>query len=118
MRSDPPVRQLDQPRMPVQRRIANQVRRFALLWAAATAGIIVAIVATSLATAMYRSDASDRASAGGHAQAAATALLGSIQQEMNHRLAWQLSHEPRDADALAADRAATKRDIARFPGTV
>src|SRR5439155_539642 len=82
-----------------QPRIANQVRRFALLWAVATAGVIVALVATSVATAVYRSDAADRATAGDHAQAAATALLGSIQQEMNHRLAWQLSHDARDASA-------------------
>ena len=118
MRSDSPVRQLDQPRVPAQPRIANQVRRFALLWAVATAGIIVAIVATSVATGIYRSDASHRATAGDHAQAAATALLGSIQQEMNHRLAWQLSHDARDANALTADRAATKRGIARFARTV
>src|SRR4249919_4231600 len=118
MRSDPPVRQLDQPHVPAQPRIANQVRRFALLWAVATAGVIVAIAATSVATAVYRADATHRATAGDHAQAAATALLGSIQQEMNHRLAWQLSHDARDANALTADRAATKRGIARFARTV
>ncbi len=118
MRSDPPVRQLDQPRVPAQPRISSQVRRFALLWALATAGVLVAIAATSVATGVYRSHASDRASAGDRAQAAATALLGSIQQEMNHRLAWQLSHDARDADALTADRVATRRGIARFAAAI
>ena len=74
MRSDPPVRQLDQPRVPAQPRSSSQVRRFALLWALATAGVLVAILVTSVATGVYRSHASDRASAGDHAQAAATAL--------------------------------------------
>lgn len=114
MRSDPPVRQLDQPRVPAQPRTSSQVRRFALLWALATAGVIVAITATSVATATYRSDASRRAAAADRAQAAATALLGAIQQEMNHRLAWELSHDARDANALSADRPVTRRGIDRF----
>jgi diguanylate cyclase (GGDEF)-like protein len=118
MRSNPPVRQLDEPRLPAHPRTSSQVRRFALLWALATAGVIIAIVVTSVTTGMYRSDASDEATASDHAQAAATALLGSIQQEMNHRLAWELSHDPRDADAVTADRVATKRGIARFGRTI
>ena len=85
-----------------------------MLWALATAGVIVAIACTSVATSVYRTDASDRARAGDHAQAAATALLGSIQQEMNHRLAWELSGGARDAGALSADRTATRQGIARF----
>jgi diguanylate cyclase (GGDEF)-like protein len=118
MRSDPPVRQLDQPRVPAEPRISSQVRRFALLWALAAAGVIIAIVCTSVATSVYRSDASGRARAGHHAQAAATALLGSIQQEMNHRLGWELSHDPRDASTLNTDRAGTRRGIARFARAV
>jgi hypothetical protein len=85
-----------------------------MLWALATAGVIVAIACTSVATSVYRMDASDRARADDHAQAAATALLGSIQQEMNHRLAWELSGGARDAGALSADRTATRQGIARF----
>jgi diguanylate cyclase (GGDEF)-like protein len=104
--------------VPAQPRTSSQVRRFALLWAIATAGVIVAISCTSVATAIYRSSASHRAAAGDHAQAAATALLGSIQQEMNSRLAWELSHDARDAKALTTDRAATRQGIARLAGAL
>ncbi|HET7170807.1 MAG TPA: GGDEF domain-containing protein [Gaiellales bacterium] len=118
MRSDPPVRQLDQPRLPVPARTSHQVRRFAVLWALATAGVLAAIVGTSVAAGSYRSDASDRATAADSAQAAATALLGSIQQEMNHRLAWELSHDTADANALSADQPETRRGIAGFTQAV
>jgi diguanylate cyclase (GGDEF)-like protein len=89
-----------------------------LLWALATASVLIAIACTSVATSVYRSDASHRAAAGDHAQAAATALLGSIQQEMNHRFAWELSRDPRDGNALSDDRAVTRRGIARFAQAV
>ncbi len=118
MRSDPPVRQLDQPRLPVPPRTSHQVRRFALLWALATAGVLVAIVATNVAAGFYRSDATDRSTTADTAQAAATALLGSIQQEMNHRLAWELSHDAADSSALSADRPETRLGIARLARTV
>jgi diguanylate cyclase (GGDEF)-like protein len=118
MRSDPPVRRLDQPRLPVPPRTSHQVRRFAVLWALATAGVLVVVVATSVAAGFYRSGASGRAADADTAQAAATALLGSMQREMNHRLAWELSRDPADATALAADRPATRRGIARFSNAV
>ena len=71
-----------------------------MLWALATAGVIVAIAAPAWRRASTARMRQTGRRAGDHAQAAATALLGSIQQEMNHRLAWQLSHDARDADAL------------------
>jgi diguanylate cyclase (GGDEF)-like protein len=118
MRSDSPVRQHDQPRLPVHPRTSIQVRRFAVLWALATAGVLTALILTSVTTGFHRSDAADRATAADSAQAAATALLGSIQQEMNHRLAWELSRDPREARALAADRPQTRRGIASFARAV
>ena len=90
-----------------------------LLWALATAGVIVAIAATSVATGIYRSRrVGSRDAPATEPRPRRRRLLGSIQQEMNHRLAWQLSHDPRDADALIADRAATRRGIARFAGAI
>jgi diguanylate cyclase (GGDEF)-like protein len=118
MRSDSPVRQLDPSRLPVPARTSHQVRRFAVLWALATAGVLAAVVATTVAAGTYRSDASDRAQRADSAQAAATALLGSIQQEMTHRLAWELSRDAADAAALSADRPETRRGIIRFARTV
>jgi hypothetical protein len=76
MRSDSPVRQHDQPRLPVHPRTSIQVRRFAVLWALATAGVLTALILTSVTTGFHRSDAADRATAADSAQAAATALLG------------------------------------------
>ena len=89
-----------------------------MLWALATAGVLVALVATSVTTGFYQSDATGRAAAADAAQAAATTLVASIQQEMNHRLAWELSRDPRDASALAADRPETRRGIVRFARAV
>jgi hypothetical protein len=97
MRSDPPVRQLDQPRVPAPPRTSGQVRRFAVLWALAAAGVLAVVMLTSVGADSYRSEAARRATAADTAQSAATSLLGSM---------------------VAAERPETRRGITRFAGAV
>src|SRR5689334_13078005 len=71
MRSDPPVRQLDQPRVPAPARTSGQVRRFAVLWGLAASIALVVIILTSVGAYVYRSAADGRARAADAAEATA-----------------------------------------------
>jgi diguanylate cyclase (GGDEF)-like protein len=72
MRSDPPVRQLDQPRAPALLRTSGQVRRFAVLWGVAAALVLGLIIVTSVGADIYRADAA------GHARAATATRVADL----------------------------------------
>ena len=94
-------------------RTAGQVRRYAVLWALATAGVLVALLLTSIGAGAYRSEAAGRARTAHAAEAAAVQRLTSTTPTAGRaarlaatasRLAAEAGHA--DADASAAARVA------------
>lgn len=118
MPSESPVRQLAGARTPIHDRVSAQVRRFALLWAAAALGVVAAIILARIASGAYEDQARQRATAVDRVQAAATALLGTMQTEMNDRLVWEISQNPDQARTLGAESAATQAAVAHFAQTL
>jgi diguanylate cyclase (GGDEF)-like protein len=112
MRSDSPVRQLDQPRLPVPPRTAVQIRRYAVLWSLAAAVALVLVILTSAGADRYRSDAAGRARAAHAAEAAAlhqwTSAPPGAPATRLAATAGRLSADAAraDADASAANRSA------------
>src|SRR5919204_182023 len=118
MPSESPVRQLAGARTPIHDRVSAQVRRFALLWAAAALGVVAAIILARIASGAYEDQARQRATAVDRVQAAATGLLGTMQTEMNDRLVWEISQNPDQARTLGAESAATQAAVAHFAQTL
>src|SRR5919198_1356001 len=100
MPSESPVRQLAGARTPIHDRVSAQVRRFALLWAAAALGVVAAIILARIASGAYEDQARQRATAVDRVQAAAAHFAQTL------RTARAAGAHTRDAQALtrAIDR--------------
>jgi diguanylate cyclase (GGDEF)-like protein len=110
MRSDPPVRQLDQPRVPAPARTSGQVRRFAVLWGLAASIALVVIILTSVGAYAYRSAGDGRARAADAAEA--TALhrwKAAVRPARTTRLAVTANRLAAEAARADADAAAATR---------
>src|ERR671934_66978 len=99
MPSESPVRQLAGARTPIHDRVSAQVRRFALLWAAAALGVVAAIILARIASGAYEDQARQRATAVDRAGLVARRVGLAVLRAGGARLlqkAWRLAV---DADA-------------------
>src|SRR5204863_6919705 len=89
-----PVAHAAPPGMRANRRISGQIRRFALAWLAASLLVMIAIGVTRAVSNGYRDGAVARERAARAAQQAETRVQESVQQQVNDRLAWEISKNP------------------------
>jgi diguanylate cyclase (GGDEF)-like protein len=96
------------PGVRANRRISRQIRRFALVWLGAAILVMVGIAATRTVSNGYRDNAIARERAASAAQQSETRLQEALQQEVNDRLAWEISRNPQYLPVLRADSARTR----------
>ena len=96
------------PGVRANRRISGQIRRFALAWLVASLLVMVAIAVTRTVSNGYRDDAWARERAARTAQQVETQLQEAVQQEVNDRLAWEISRDPGYVPVLQTDSGRTR----------
>ncbi len=96
------------PGVRANRRISRQIRRFALVWLGAAMLVMVGIAGTRTVSNGYRDEAMARERAARTAQQAETRLQEALQQEVNDRLAWEISRNPQYLPVLRADSTRTR----------
>ncbi|MDX6593680.1 MAG: hypothetical protein QOJ13_2876 [Gaiellales bacterium] len=95
-------------------RISAQIRRFALLWLAASVGVLAFVAITSLLAGRYRDDASRSGRAAVNAQLAVAALETSVQRQWADILGFRITGAELYRTRFAADSAATRQNAERL----
>ena len=93
-------------------RISAQIRRFALLWFAASIGVLVFVALASLLASSYRDDATRRARAISDAQLAVARLQADVQQQAAEVLGYRVTGEAIYRDRFQQDGHSTRAEIA------
>ncbi|MDX6551860.1 MAG: hypothetical protein QOH74_348 [Gaiellales bacterium] len=95
-------------------RISAQIRRFALLWLAASVGVLAFVAVTSLLAGRYRDDASRSGRAAVEAQLAVAALETSVQGQWADILGFRMTGSDVYRTRFDADSAAASRNTDRL----
>src|SRR5438094_8572940 len=98
----------DRPAVRWHERISAQIRRFALLWIAASVGVLLFVAIASLLASRYRDDASRRSRAGTEAQLAVARLQASVQAQATDVLGYRLTGDAIYAQQDPVDAAPTQ----------
>jgi diguanylate cyclase (GGDEF)-like protein len=98
----------DRPAVREHERISVQIRRFALLWIAASAGVLLFVAIASLLASSYRDDAGRRSRAATDAQLAVARLQASVQAQATDVLGYRLTGDSTYRLQYAADAATTQ----------
>ena len=93
-------------------RISAQIRRFALLWMAASLGVLVFVAAASVLASNYRDDAGRRARATAGAQLAAAQLQADVQRQAADVLGYGVTGQATYRQQFARDSAAARSSMA------
>ncbi len=102
----------DRPAVREFERISAQIRRFALLWIAASVGVLLFVALASVLASHYRDSAAQRSQATTNAQIAVARLQASVQTQATDVLGFQLSGDTRYASQFSADDVATEANLA------
>src|SRR5439155_9500183 len=102
----------DRPAVREHERISAQIRRFALLWIAASVGVLLFVAIASLLASRYRDDASRRSRAGTEAQLAVARLQASVQAQATDVLGYRLTGDAIYHQQYADDAATTQAGLA------
>jgi diguanylate cyclase (GGDEF)-like protein len=98
-------------------RIGAQIRRFALLWLAASVGVLGLVAVTSLMAGRYRDEARASAAAAVNAQLAVGALQHSVDRQSADILYFHMTGAEVYRTRFDADSAATRRSLLRLRTT-
>jgi diguanylate cyclase (GGDEF)-like protein len=101
----------DRPAVREYERISAQIRRFALLWIAASIGVLVFVAIATVLTSNYRDDASHRARAADDAQLAVARLEASLQAQATDVLGYRLTGGASYRQQYGVDAAVTAGGI-------
>ncbi len=104
----------DRPAVREHERISAQIRRFALLWIAASIGVLLFVALASLLASSYRDDASRRSRAATDAQLAVARLQSSVQAQATDVLGYRLTGDSSYRQQYQVDANATASGIARL----
>ena len=92
-------------------RISTEIRRFAMLWFAASLAVLIFVALTSLLASGYRDDATGRAAATSAAQLAVARLQADVQRQADEVLAYQVSGEAVYRQRFQSSMRETRHDI-------
>ena len=93
-------------------RISAQIRRFALLWLAASVGVLIFVAIASVLASSYRDDAGRKARATAGAQLAVAQLQANVQRQAADVLGYSVTGDAVYRQQFEADAAATRRSAA------
>jgi diguanylate cyclase (GGDEF)-like protein len=101
----------DRPAVREYERISAQIRRFALLWIAASIGVLLFVAIASVLASRYRDDASHRSRAASDAQLAVARLGSALQAQATDVLGYRLTGDSAYRQQYSVDAAATDAGI-------
>jgi diguanylate cyclase (GGDEF)-like protein len=110
----PAVERAASPAVRQDARVAAQIRRFALLWLAASVGVLAFVAITSVLAGRYRDGATRSGRAAVNAQLAVAALKGSIHRQSADILLFRVTGAPTYRTRFSADSAATQANTQRL----
>ncbi|MDX6495425.1 MAG: hypothetical protein QOE17_1411, partial [Gaiellales bacterium] len=104
----------DRPAVREHERISAQIRRFALLWIAASVGVLLFVAIASVLASSYRDDAGRRSRAATDAQLAVARLQASVQAQATDVLGYRLTGNSMYRLQYAADAATTQARLTQL----